>query len=90
MNKIVKVFLILGFVFLTGGIVIFYEIFRYNNLHVPGNSAALELLALSFWYIEPIIGVFLIFASSKKMTKFCGAFFLIAVICAWVNYFYLK
>jgi len=85
MHKIVKIFLILGFLCLGGGIIVFYEILGRRSLDVPG-----EIWALSFWYIEPIIGIFLLFASGRKLTKYCGAFFLIASICAWINYFYLK
>jgi hypothetical protein len=90
MNKIVKIFLILGFLCLGGGIIVFYEILGRRSFDVPGDSKAIEIWALSFWYIEPIIGIFLLFASGRKVTKFCGAFFLIASLCAWINYFYFN
>ena len=90
MNKVVKIMLILGFLSLGGGMIIFYEILGRRSLDVPGNSKAIEIWALSFWYIEPIIGIFLLFTAKRKMTKFCGLFFLVASLCAWVNYFFLK
>jgi hypothetical protein len=89
MNKIVKIFLILGFICLGGGVIIFYEILGRRSLHLPGDSTALRIWGLSFWYIEPIIGIFLLFASGRKVTKFCGAFFLIVSLSAWISYLYL-
>jgi len=90
MNWIVRVLLILGFISLSGGVIIFYESFGGRALQIPGNSEVARLLALSFWYVEPIIGILLILISRKKMIKLCGAFFLFASICGWIDYFSLK
>ena len=90
MNKVIKILLILGFVSLGAGIIIFSQSLWRGSLEVPGDSKAIEIWALSFWYIEPIIGIFLLLATKKRVTKICGAFFLIVSLCAWVNYFFLK
>jgi len=86
----VKIFLILGFMCLGGGAIILYEIFVRSSLDVPGNNRALRIWGLLFWYLEPVIGIFIFFAGREKIIKFFGAFFLITYLLAWIGYFSLK
>ena len=85
MNQVIRALIILEIISLIGGVLIFYQWLPHKPFEIS-NNIIIEVLALSFWYIEPIISIILIFGTNRRKIKYIGAFFLTTSIYGWIRY----
>jgi hypothetical protein len=89
MNHFFKILIFSGFILSFFGVIMIYSFLRHHHSMIPENFVT-ESFAFCFWYLEPIIGLILIFGSKKRKIKYFGLFFFILWACAvigWVKYY---
>ena len=87
MNGLNKVLIIACSIFSVVGIVVIINNFRLNSLDVP-SSRVLDIIALLFWYVQPILGLFMFFVSRDRRPKYLGALFFLLSLFAWLTYIF--
>ena len=65
MNRLNKVLIIACSIFSIVGIVVIINNFRLNSLEIP-SSRVLDIIDLLFWYVQPILGLFVFFVSRDR------------------------
>jgi len=87
MNYLLKLFILACSIFSLVGILIIINNVRHDPIQLPYNLA-LEVTGFLFWYLQPILGLILIFISKKRKIKYWGIFFFALWFFAFLTYIF--
>jgi hypothetical protein len=84
-----KFLIYLGSILSLVGFIIISDNLKHTPFHFnEPHNFGIQIIGFSFWYIEPIIGLILVFVPKKRKIKYFGVFFLIVWICAVIHFIY--
>ncbi len=87
MNNLYKIFIFGCFIFSIVGIIIIIGLVGHEDLPFH-YGIIINIIGFLFWYLQPILGLILIFAPKKRGIKYLGAFFFVLWLIAFLSYIF--